>query len=30
MELIFWIAVFIVALAFLVKGADWFVESSEL
>ena len=30
MELIFWIAVFIVALAFLVKGADWFVESSEV
>jgi len=29
MELIFWIIVFIVSLALLVKGADWFVESSE-
>ena len=30
MELIFWIAVFLVALVVLVKGADWFVESSEV
>ena len=29
MELIFWIIIFIVSLIFLVKGADWFVESSE-
>ena len=29
MELIFWIAIFIISLATLVKGADWFVESSE-
>ena len=29
MELIFWIVIFIVSLIFLVKGADWFVESSE-
>jgi len=27
--LIFWIFVFIISLAFLVKGADWFVESAE-
>ena len=27
--LIFWSLVFIVSLAILVKGADWFVESSE-
>ncbi|RLC34693.1 MAG: sodium:calcium antiporter [Candidatus Nealsonbacteria bacterium] len=29
MELLFWIGVFIISLFFLVKGADWFVESSE-
>lgn len=29
MELLFWIAVFIISLVFLIKGADWFVESSE-
>lgn len=27
--LIFWILIFIISLATLVKGADWFVESSE-
>ena len=29
MELIFWTVIFVVSLIFLVKGADWFVESSE-
>jgi cation:H+ antiporter len=29
MILLFWIAVFAVSLILLVKGADWFVESSE-
>jgi cation:H+ antiporter len=29
MELIFWILVFILSLFLLIKGADWFVESSE-
>jgi len=29
MELIFWIFVFILSLILLIKGADWFVESSE-
>lgn len=26
---IFWAIVFIVSLVLLIKGADWFVESSE-
>lgn len=30
MELFIWIAVFVIALAVLVKGADWFVDSSEV
>lgn len=30
MDLFIWIAVFIIALVVLVKGADWFVESSEV
>lgn len=29
MEILFWILVFILSLIALVKGADWFVESSE-
>jgi len=29
MELIFWIFIFILNLILLIKGADWFVESSE-
>jgi cation:H+ antiporter len=29
MELLVWIGVFLASLFFLVKGADWFVESSE-
>lgn len=29
MELLIWIVIFIIALAFLVKGADWFVQGSE-
>jgi len=28
-ELIFWIFIFVVSLFLLIKGADWFVESSE-
>lgn len=29
MEIVFWTIVFIVSLAVLIKGADWFVEGSE-
>lgn len=29
MGLLFWIVIFIVSLVLLIKGADWFVESSE-
>lgn len=29
MEIIFWVGIFVAALAVLVKGADWLVESSE-
>ncbi len=29
MDIFFWVIVFIVALIFLVKGADWFLESAE-
>lgn len=29
MGLLFWTVIFIVSLALLIKGADWFVESSE-
>jgi cation:H+ antiporter len=30
MELLIWIAVFVIALIVLIKGADWFVDSSEV
>ena len=29
MDILFWIVVFIASLIVLIKGADWFVESSE-
>ncbi len=29
MDILFWVAVFTVSLVVLIKGADWFVESSE-